>query len=341
MKILLVSQYIRKLAGGAEKSTIELLKTWLAEGHEVTILTADGDGFANNSLYEDDIKEHVNEIVVPVKTLNIAPFIRYFLYRINSHKELSLCIDEFDEIVVFDFWGKAFAANNLSKISPKRLSIYVRSETDYLTYRNYQTGIRAAFWYCWFFIQFPFFKLFCADTLRMVRQAKITSNSQFVASKVREVFGLDSDVVYPFVDVTRLRQGFQHKPKFVTFIGDGKSKGIDIFLYLVEKNPQIAFKCVSRSHIGNLKTFPNLTHQDWTSDIKTLFEECRLLLVPSQWEEAYGRVAREAYLMNLPVLCSKIGGLPEAVDEVEHCLVSSYGDFNEWNVRLQKTLSLD
>lgn len=37
------------------------------------------------------------------------------------------------------------------------------------------------------------------------------------------------------------------------------------------------------------------------------------LLVPSIWEEAYGRVATEAQVSGIPVIASNRGGLPEAV----------------------------
>ena len=39
-----------------------------------------------------------------------------------------------------------------------------------------------------------------------------------------------------------------------------------------------------------------------------------MVLVPSLWKEAYGRVAKESILLNIPVLVSDIGGLKEAVN---------------------------
>jgi glycosyltransferase involved in cell wall biosynthesis len=44
-----------------------------------------------------------------------------------------------------------------------------------------------------------------------------------------------------------------------------------------------------------------------------IYGECKILLVPSVWEEAYGRVVTEAQISGIPVVASDRGGLPEAV----------------------------
>ena len=41
----------------------------------------------------------------------------------------------------------------------------------------------------------------------------------------------------------------------------------------------------------------------------------RTLIVPSQWEEPFGRVALEAMYNKVPVIASKTGGLLESVGE--------------------------
>ena len=49
--------------------------------------------------------------------------------------------------------------------------------------------------------------------------------------------------------------------------------------------------------------------------MKTVYGRTRILLAPSKWEEAWGRVASEAHCSGIPVLGSTRGGLPEAVGE--------------------------
>ena len=47
--------------------------------------------------------------------------------------------------------------------------------------------------------------------------------------------------------------------------------------------------------------------------MKKIYGKSKILLAPSIWEEAYGRVATEAQLSGIPVIASARGGLPEAV----------------------------
>lgn len=44
-----------------------------------------------------------------------------------------------------------------------------------------------------------------------------------------------------------------------------------------------------------------------------VFGRTKILLAPSQWEEAWGRVASEAHCSGIPVVGSNRGGLPEAI----------------------------
>ena len=47
--------------------------------------------------------------------------------------------------------------------------------------------------------------------------------------------------------------------------------------------------------------------------MRQFYATARLLLAPSVWEEAYGRVVPEAQISGIPVLASDRGGLPQAV----------------------------
>ena len=49
--------------------------------------------------------------------------------------------------------------------------------------------------------------------------------------------------------------------------------------------------------------------------MKTVYGRTKILLAPSKWEEAWGRVASEAHCSGIPVLGSRRGGLPEAIGE--------------------------
>lgn len=62
--------------------------------------------------------------------------------------------------------------------------------------------------------------------------------------------------------------------------------------------------------------------------IETLLEGASLTVVPSQWQEPFGRVAWESLARGVPVLASRSGGLPESVPASS--LVAPRGDVGAW-----------
>ena len=65
------------------------------------------------------------------------------------------------------------------------------------------------------------------------------------------------------------------------------------------------------------------------------YAQARLLLVPSVWEEAWGRVVTEAQLNGIPVLATAIGGLPESVGP-GGILIPPGSGIEVWNAHLRK-----
>ena len=51
------------------------------------------------------------------------------------------------------------------------------------------------------------------------------------------------------------------------------------------------------------------------SQIAELLNRCDVLICPSLWNEPFGRVVLDAYQSGLPVIASRIGALPEIVQE--------------------------
>ena len=47
--------------------------------------------------------------------------------------------------------------------------------------------------------------------------------------------------------------------------------------------------------------------------MKAIYRRAKIVLVPSKWEEAWGRVVTEAQYSGIPIVASNRGGLPESV----------------------------
>lgn len=146
------------------------------------------------------------------------------------------------------------------------------------------------------------------------------ANSEFTAARLRQHCGIDAHVLRPLIDpghyVTATRR------ERVLFINTVPRKGAEIALRLAESRPDIRFDFVRAWNLNpdemqalsaRAAAAGNITLHPPTRDMRPLYARARLLIAPSQWEEAWGRVATEAHLNGIPVLASNRGGLPESV----------------------------
>ncbi len=66
-------------------------------------------------------------------------------------------------------------------------------------------------------------------------------------------------------------------------------------------------------HYINLADCPNIKIFKSEDNAKELYKKIKVLLIPSQWEEEFGRVAIEAMVNGIPVIASNIAGLKDSV----------------------------
>ncbi len=146
------------------------------------------------------------------------------------------------------------------------------------------------------------------------------ANSHFTAQHFAETEGISSSVIHPLIDADKYRT--ETTRENVTFINPHAEKGVDIALEVAANCPEIPFVFVRGWNLdpedeaalqSSLAGLPNVTLRPSTNDMRSVYGNARILLAPSQWHEAFGRVAAEAQISGIPVVASDIGGLPEAV----------------------------
>jgi glycosyltransferase involved in cell wall biosynthesis len=114
-------------------------------------------------------------------------------------------------------------------------------------------------------------------------------------------------------------------------------KGISFVLELAEKMPSEKFLLV-----GNWgSTFPdrlpqNVSTQSRQENLKEILKRVKGVLMPSVWQEAFGRVPLEAMAMGVPVISSDRGALPETVAQGGLVLPL---EFDLWQRAMQQTES--
>jgi glycosyltransferase involved in cell wall biosynthesis len=161
-----------------------------------------------------------------------------------------------------------------------------------------------------------------AGDLCELKTARYIANSQFTARTYKARFGIESTVIPPSIDPARYRS--ESTRQYVTFINPYSEKGFEKAVEIAEHCPEIPFLFVESWKLdGDRKVeverivsrLGNVTLEGRTDDMKSIYGRTKILLAPSKWEEAWGRVASEAHCSGIPVLGSRRGGLPEAIGE--------------------------
>ncbi len=75
------------------------------------------------------------------------------------------------------------------------------------------------------------------------------------------------------------------------------------------------------------------------SRVQEMLAGARALLVPSRWYEGQPRAILEAYAAGVPVIASRIGGLPEVVADGDSGVLLSPNDAREWTEAAGRLLS--
>ncbi|UVK39160.1 glycosyltransferase [Mesorhizobium sp. AR10] len=161
-----------------------------------------------------------------------------------------------------------------------------------------------------------------AGDLRELHSAVYIANSDFTARTYKEKFDIDSTVIPPTINpasYSTLTTG-----EFVTMINPYEEKGFDLAVRIAAACSEIPFLLVESWKLDDdhrarimetIAPFKNITLESRTNDMKTVYGRTKILLAPSKWEEAWGRVASEAHCSGIPVVGSRRGGLPEAIGD--------------------------
>jgi len=154
-------------------------------------------------------------------------------------------------------------------------------------------------------------------------------NSQYMRDIIEPHIKGRGYVVYPSVDVD-VKSRLLTEIKRVHMVGLSYEKGFKILKGLADYFPNINFSVYGKKsgQIFEDGLPVNVIYKGWAS-LNEIYGGCDVFIVPSQIEEAFGRVAIEALSFGCIVLVSDKGGLPETVD-YDPELILDNGDIGGW-----------
>jgi len=169
------------------------------------------------------------------------------------------------------------------------------------------------------------------------------ANSQFTADRWRTLCGIDCAVVPPIVRPDAYLAGTTGSK--ILFVNPTPIKGVEIMFALAAECPDLQFLVVESWNLEPRWRDPcrrraqglgNIQWQEATDDMRPVYAQARVLLMPSVWEESFGRTVVEAQLNGLPVLASDRGALPQVVG-AGGLTVSPHAPVEDW-ARALRTL---
>jgi glycosyltransferase involved in cell wall biosynthesis len=149
--------------------------------------------------------------------------------------------------------------------------------------------------------------------------------SSFLSDFYHDRIGLLSTPLEPPIDWSDVEAPAESRA-FVTFVNPLPAKGLTLFARLADmlgaERPDIPVLVVeSTEHPGLLNTiaefdftrYPQIMAAPPVEQPREYFALTRLLLVPSVWDEPFGRVAAEAMINGIPAVVSDRGYLPRVI----------------------------
>ncbi len=192
-------------------------------------------------------------------------------------------------------------------------------------------------------LQYPFLRQNRREYTSGIQNADVViSNSNYTKNAVSDIFDVDSKVIFPPIIVDKYKTKYDPNGKITMVNPRAEHKGADIFLKVAERLPDenflMAGEISSKAIKNRLAKADNVEHQPWTNDMKNIYGRSKVLVVPSRFEEPFGRVAAEAMCSGIPCVVSDRGGLPEVVSDTG-VIVSEIESPNKWISAIRRAIN--
>ncbi len=172
------------------------------------------------------------------------------------------------------------------------------------------------------------------------RIARFIAPSEFMKRKVVE-FGTAADkveVIPNFLDVEAYTPGFEHEDYYVYLGRLSEEKGLDILIKAAQTVPDAKLLLIGDGpEMGRLRRLaaeikaPNVHFLGYQAgpQLHELVRKALCLVLPSTCYENAPFVILEAFALGTPVIGSRMGGIPELIDERQDGLLCAPNDVDD------------
>lgn len=189
----------------------------------------------------------------------------------------------------------------------------------------------------------PFFMLRHTRNKRFLNKADLVITVSFFLQRKLLKYGIDSEVVYPFIELKKyvVSENFNpYQQEYITFVNLRRHKGGAIALKIAESLPAKHFlfktgKNPEKNLERQLKNLSNVKIIKWVGDLREVYSKSRLIIMPSICEEGCPRLPVEAGINGIPTVASNRGGIPESVGS-GGILIRDIGNIDEWIETIKK-----
>lgn len=321
MKIFFMGRNILKPRGGAELSATILLRE-LSKSHQVMLFEAVDETYVAHGKIE--YSDRYEWIQPKIFQWHIAPYeMRCLAGELLLAKELKRwCSDTKPDMVIMQH----FFSTIVGRMSIPTI-LFIRDDS----------GINISAPWLKRLYNLPFASL----RRRQIRRADlVVANSKFIAEVLRK-FRIPSEVIYPFIGIENYKIHGKYDPKYITFIRPEPGKGLEIALSIAKRMPEEKFLFVGNSTqklAARISDYKNVSLLGWCSDMRQIYRKTKIVIMPSIWDEPFGRVPIEAGINGIPTVASNRGGLSESVGNGGILIDDPY-NINDWLSALKRIAS--
>lgn len=236
--------------------------------------------------------------------------------------------------------------------------VVVGNVNDYYAAQLQSLGYYRRYYFDWWKRWLYYVFVHQCERVTLRRLDAIIANSQYTYKAIQQAYGLDSRRMFKCpkaIDLSLFNEVSHIDPlgELVLFVGSNmQRKGLRTLIQAAPRvlsvRPKVRFIIVGRD--ANLPRIRSLCHQLGVAEhfefaglvahaeLLNLYRQARLLVMPSLME-AFGMVFLEAMASGIPVIGSKVGGIPELIQHQENGLLVEADNPSELAVTLLAVLS--